>query len=82
MEISYEYDKWLHSKWQRNTRFYTLTLCQNIYGEWMITKTWGSAMTRGFGKSKDENCQDYQSGLQTYHKLQQRREKRGYQQVN
>ena len=30
--ITYEIDKWLQSKWQRDTRLYTLTLWQNIYG--------------------------------------------------
>lgn len=82
VEIAYELDKWLQSKWQRDTRFYTLTLCQNLYGSWIITKTWGSAVTRGFGKSKDIDCPDYQVGLAIYYKLQQRREKRGYKRVD
>ena len=81
MYISYELDKWVQSKWQRNTRFYTLTLCQNLYGEWIITKTWGSAVTRVFGKSKNLDCPNYQSGLEAYYKLEKRREKRGYKRV-
>jgi hypothetical protein len=44
----------------------------------MITKTWGSAVHRGFGKSKDLDCPNYQAALITYYKLQERREKRGY----
>ena len=80
--ITYEIDKWLQSKWQRDTRLYTLTLWQNIYGAWMITKTWGSAITRGFGQSKDLDCPDYPTGLATYQKLQQRRQKRGYQRID
>lgn len=82
VEIAYELDKWLQSKWQRDTRFYTLSLCQNLFGEWVITKTWGSAIYRVFGKSKDLNCQDYQVALLTYYKLQKRREKRGYKRVD
>jgi hypothetical protein len=81
MDISYELDRWIESKWQRDTRFYTLTLCQNVFGAWIVTKTWGSAITRGFGKSQDLFCQNYQSGLEIYSKLQQRREKRGYKRV-
>ncbi len=80
--ITYELDKWLQSKWQRGTRFYTLNLRQNIYGSWVITKTWGSAVTRGFGQSKDLDCPDYQAGLATYYQLQQRRQKRGYKRVD
>jgi hypothetical protein len=81
MGIDYEHNKWIESKWQRETRLYTLTLCQNLWGVWVITKTWGSAIKRGFGKSQDLICSDYQSGLETYYKLQQRREKRGYKRV-
>jgi hypothetical protein len=82
IKIVYELDKWLQSKWQRDTRFYTITLCQNLFGEWKIVKTWGSAIYRGFGKSKDLDCQDYQVALRTYYKLQERREKRGYNRVD
>jgi hypothetical protein len=81
MGISYELDKWIESKWQRDTRFYSLTLCQNLFGAWIVTKTWGSRIKRGFGKSQDLICSDYQSGLETYQKLQQKREKRGYKKV-
>jgi hypothetical protein len=81
MEISYEHNKWLQSQWRKNTRLYTLTLCQNLSGAWIITSTWGSALTRGFGKSLDVFCSDYESGVEIYNRLQQRREKRGYQRV-
>jgi hypothetical protein len=81
MSIDYELDKWIQSKWRKDTRFYTLSLCQNVFGVWGITKTWGSAITRGFGKSQDLIGSDYQSGLEIYYKLQQRRKKRGYQRV-
>ncbi|MDZ8262964.1 WGR domain-containing protein [Nostoc sp. ChiQUE01b] len=74
----YQLDLWQQSKWRRDTRFYTLTLCQNLFGQWVITKTWGSVVKRGFGRSQDLNCSDYQTALTNYHKLQQRREKRGY----
>lgn len=82
MEIYYEHDKWLQSQWRRETRLYTLTLCQNLSGAWIVTKNWGSAITRGFGKSLDIFCSDYESGLEIYNKLRQRREKRGYQRID
>jgi hypothetical protein len=81
MSVSYQLDKWIKSKWQRETRLYTLALCQNVFGAWVITKTWGSAIKRGFGKSQDLFCSDYQSGLEIYYKLQQKRERRGYKKV-
>jgi hypothetical protein len=68
MAIFYETEKWQQSKWRKQTRFYTLTLWQTLDGVWTITKTWGSAVTRGFGQSKDLDCADYQAGQQTYQK--------------
>ncbi len=81
-QIAYSVDKWLQSQWRRDTRFYTLTMKQNLFGEWIVTKTWGSAVNRGFGKSKDLNCPNYYAALTTYVKLQERREKRGYKRVD
>lgn len=81
-DVAYSSDKWLQSKWRRDTRFYTLTMKQNLFGEWVVTSTWGSAINRGFGKSRDLNCQDYQAALTTYYKLQEQREKRGYKRID
>ncbi|NJO93141.1 MAG: hypothetical protein HC820_00045 [Hydrococcus sp. RM1_1_31] len=81
MSVTYQLDKRIQSQWQKETRLYTITLCQNLWGVWIVTKTWGSAINRGFGKSRDLFCSDYQSGIELYYKLQQRREKRGYTRV-
>ncbi len=53
-----------------------------MFCSWIIITTWGSAVNRGFGKSKDIDCQNYQEGLKTYYKLVQKREKRGYKRVD
>jgi hypothetical protein len=31
MSINYELDKWIESKWRRDTRLYTLTMSQNVF---------------------------------------------------
>lgn len=67
--ISYDLNNWIESKWRKNTRFYVLTLCQNIFGAWTVTKTWGSAITRGFGESQDIECVDYEEGKKIYEQL-------------
>lgn len=80
--VSYDLNKWIKSKWRKNTRFYVLNLCQNIFGAWIITKTWGSAINKGFGQSQDIQCSDYQQGMKMYQKLEERRLHRGYEKLS
>jgi hypothetical protein len=80
--VSYEPEKWIRSIWRKGTRFYRLDLCQNIWGNWVVRKTWGSAVLRDFGKSLDTECPDYETGLEIYGKLERRRKKRGYRRVD
>jgi hypothetical protein len=81
LEISYDFDRWLESHWRKDTRLYSLSLEQNLYGFWMVTKTWGSGIRRGFGKAQDLVCLDYQAALKTYYELELKREKRGYKKI-
>ena len=37
----YQLEKWQYSRWQKDTRFYSLELCQDIFGNWIIKRTWG-----------------------------------------
>ncbi len=80
--IGYQFPLWLNSKWQRETRFYTLSLCQDVFGNWLVVKTWGSAIKRGFGQTQDLSCSDYESALSLYQRLYRRRQQRGYQRVD
>ena len=77
----YQLEKWQHSIWQKDTRFYRLELCQDIFGNWIIKCTWGSAVKLDFGRSKSIVCSDYQTGLLLYEKQLSRRRKRGYETV-
>ena len=75
----YQLSLWQCSVWQKDTRFYTLELTQDLFGNWIIKKTWGSAVKVDFGCSNSIICPDYQTGLLWYSKLLSRRQKRGYQ---
>jgi hypothetical protein len=81
-DVVYEPEKWIRSIWRKGTRFYRLELCQNLWGNWVIRRTWGSAVLKDFGKSLDTECPDYERGLKTYGKLEKRREKRGYKKLD
>ncbi|WP_036487545.1 WGR domain-containing protein [Myxosarcina sp. GI1] len=74
----YQIELWQRSFWQKNTRFYTVELCQNLFGDWIVKKTWGSAVRLDYGRSNSVVCSDYQSGLEEYQKQQLRRRVRGY----
>ncbi len=77
--VMYQVEKWQYSSWQKDTRFYLLELCQDLFGNWIIKRTWGSAVKQDFGRSNSTICPDYQTGLLWYEKQASRRQKRGYQ---
>lgn len=75
----YQLEKVRRSIWQKDTRFYMLELCQDLFGNWIVKKTWGSAVKLDFGRSNSIICPDYQTGLLWYQEQYERRQKRGYQ---
>lgn len=80
--MKYQIDKWLYSYWRKDTRFYRLELCQNLWGEWIVKRTWGSAVKLDYGRSTSTICPDYEAGLHLYEKQLSRRQKRGYESMS
>ncbi len=76
--LSYQLDKHLYSSWQKDTRFYIIELCQDLWGNWLLRKTWGSATKRDFGRSISTVCPNYETGVELYYKAEKRRLSRGY----
>lgn len=74
----YRLELWQRSIWQKDSRFYRLELCQDLFGNWIVQKTWGSAVKLDYGRTNSIICPDYQTGLREYQKLQIRRQLRGY----
>ena len=79
--MSYQLEKYLSSSWQKETRFYIIELCQDLWGNWLLKKTWGSAAKRDLGRSISTVCSDYESGVELYYKAEKRRLLRGYESV-
>ncbi len=79
--LSYQLEKYLSSSWQKETRFYIIELCQDLWGNWLLKKTWGSAAKRDLGRSISTVCSDYESGVELYYKAEKRRLLRGYESV-
>ncbi|MBE9169739.1 hypothetical protein IQ238_20160 [Pleurocapsales cyanobacterium LEGE 06147] len=76
--MSYQLEKYLYSSWQKDTRFYIIELCQDLWGNWLLKKTWGSSAKRDFGRSISTICPDYETGVKLYSKAKKRRLLRGY----
>lgn len=51
--------KWTSYRFRRGTRYYALSLVQNLWGEWEIKKTNGSLNT-ALGKVRHEPCESYE----------------------
>lgn len=71
-------DTWLHSRWEKDTRYYELRVQQDLWGQWLLTRVWGrrdSAM----GQIRHELCAGYAAANARYAEAEIRRAKRGYQ---
>ena len=76
--LTYELNKNLYSTWQKNTRFYIIELCQDLWGNWLLKTTWGSTAKISFGRSISTICPDYETGVRLYHQAKKHRVSRGY----
>ncbi len=75
--MEYQLEKWRRQVWESETRWYVVALQQNLFGQWVITKSWGGKARRG-GQTKDEDFADYEAALQRIEVIAQRRKAHGY----
>lgn len=60
------------------TRFYTAVLDRDLFGQWSVTRSWGSRRN-GQGGGRVTVVSDFDSGLAVLCAITKRREKMGYQ---
>lgn len=65
--------------WQ--SRFYTAVLDQDMFGQWTVTRSWGSTRN-GQGGGRMSVVETYEAGLTLLQVIRRRREKLGYQTVS
>ena len=65
--------------WQ--SRFYTAVLDQDMFGQWTVTRSWGSTRN-GQGGGRMSVVENYEAGLTLLQVIRRRREKLGYQTVS
>ena len=63
-----------------HTRFYTAVLDRDMFGQWTVTRSWGSRRN-GQGGGRVTVVESYEAGLVLLQTIQRRREKLGYRKV-
>lgn len=76
--MQYQIEQWQSSHWSKGTRYYSIELCQDIFGDWVIRRSWGRNNTVGAGKLKTVVCENREEALEIYQKQRLGRLKRGY----
>lgn len=70
-------DAWLHSRWERDTRYYELRVQQDLFGHWLLTRVWGRTGS-ALGQIRHDVCLDQVEANARYAEAEVRRVKRGY----
>lgn len=68
---------WLHSRWERDSRYYELWVQQDLFGDWLLTRVWGRKGS-ALGQIRHELCTDQTEAQARYAEAEVRRERRGY----
>jgi predicted DNA-binding WGR domain protein len=68
---------WIALRWERGTRYYEARLHPNLWGQWVVTRSWGRRGQR-LGRVVDVPCASYEEGRQHLAAVQARRQQRGY----
>ena len=78
-EITFAHWRTVH--WEKPTdkgiRYYAVRIHQDLWGGWVLTKTWGRRGTR-LGRVVHTPCGSYQTALEELARVHARREQRGY----
>ena len=60
-----------------NKRYYHAWLHKDLFGDWIVTLSWGGAYHRG-GQCRHIYCETYMKGLEYMAAMEKRRLSRGY----
>lgn len=81
MTTIYDARNWKSYYWRRETRYYVCELRQNLFGEWIIIRSWGDIRSKR-GRQMEQVCDSLSSALQVFQEVEKRRTARRYQLVN
>lgn len=75
--IDYQVERWRRQDWQKNSRYYSCELRQNLFGDWVLLRRWGRVSAKQ-GQSLEQACASYEKGLELMGAVEKRRSQRGY----
>jgi hypothetical protein len=70
-------ERWLTYRWQKGNRYYVAELMQDLFGAWLVRRTWGSIHSHR-GHSITIRATDYEHALKLLREIEKRRTTRGY----
>lgn len=77
---TYKPDLWKSSFWRRKTRYYSIELRQNLFGEWIVVRSWGDIGSKR-GRQMEQVCDSFESANSAFNEAEKRRKVRKYQLV-
>ncbi len=72
-----ELTTWVRVRWERGTRYYEAYIHQDLWGAWVLTRSWGRRGTR-LGRTVHLPCLSYLDARDRLARLDRRRKRRGY----
>ena len=75
--ITYKSDRWKSAAWRRGTRYYYCQLQQDLFGNWIVCKSWGDVRSKR-GREMIVNCACYDDAVQIFSAVEKRRKYRKY----
>jgi predicted DNA-binding WGR domain protein len=72
-----ELTTWVRVRWERGTRYYEAYVHQDLWGAWVLTRSWGRRGTR-LGRTVHLPCSSYPDARACLVALDRRRKRRGY----
>lgn len=70
-------EHWLTTRWQKGNRYYVAELMQDLFGAWLVRRTWGSVHSHR-GHSITLCADNYEHALKLLRDVEKRRKTRGY----
>ena len=80
MKNKLDYSKWQRWSWRSESRYYLLSVTQNLFGEWIAIKKWGGRYTHIHG-SKSEYLGNIEEIAKIFAITHKKRITRGYSQL-
>ena len=68
---------WITTHWRKGDRYYVAELMQDLFGSWIVKRSWGSIHTHR-GRSITLCANDYEHALKLLQNVEKRRKARGY----